>query len=538
MSRNMLLGFRPLAGGIKRAVCFGLSILLLMACGCQVRTAPPTVETSRDDPIVNLKAIILGTPPAEGMNELYRQLDQLTIPELNCTLRFEYVPWGDERAQLNIAAASGEYDLIPGGVFSDYQTLISKNAFLDLNDYLDLVPALQEHYAAYSDDILKNCEIDGGLYGIPQYSIGVQDTDEGFFFREDLRKQWGLEPITDLDSMEAYLYRAKEEDAYRDRPLITDNRVWTSLWLLVSKGKYLEISSMLTTPFVVAQAGDPSVLVKRMETPEFQIVVSYLRKWQEAGILESNMLALSDNEVAWGLKLMAADQKPCETNIPFWSINASFLRVLWDAHPDWEYSFFPYCRNHQKWHVESIADASVISISSKTRHPETAIKLLEKIHTDQRYYDLLRYGVEGIHYNLVDGALDYSSIPIANSFGWTPITDSALNRETRYFSDEWYDQISAPYEAWQEEVFRQAAPDPLGSFSMDFSNLETVVKEMEQVRSHYFQPILCGYYEDPRQALDEANKALYQAGFDAYFESMQRQITEYFAEAHLSDKEA
>jgi len=61
---------------------------------------------------------------------------------------------------------------------------------------------------------------------------------------------------------------------------------------------------------------------------------------------------------------------------------------------------------------------------------------------------------------------------------------------------------------------------------------------MEQVRSHYFQPILCGYYEDPRQALDEANKALYQAGFDAYFKSMQRQITEYFAEAHLSDKEA
>ena len=282
MKRTELSAARSGAGKRWKWRCLAVSILMLLACGCAPQANAPDGETS-NEPIANLKAIILGTPPAEGLDELYRQLDEMTIPELNCTLRFEYIPWGDERVQLNMATASGEYDLIPGGVFSDYRTLVSKNAFLNLNDYLYLVPELQEHYATYSDSILKECEINGGLYGIPQYSIGVQNANEGFFFREDLRREWGLEPVTDLETMEAYLYRAKESEAYRDNPLVTDNRIWTSLWLLVSEGKYLEIDSMLETPFVVALAESPDVLVRRMETPEFQTVISYLRKWQEAG---------------------------------------------------------------------------------------------------------------------------------------------------------------------------------------------------------------------------------------------------------------
>lgn len=275
----------------KRAVCAALGGLLLMTAGCQMQTDEPS-DSKYDEPVANLKAVVLGTPPAEGMDELYRQLDALTIPELNCTLRFEFIPWGDERAQLNIAVASGEYDLIPNGVFSDYRTLIAKNAFLDLNDYLGLVPTLVEHYTGVSGT-LADCEISGGLYGIPQYNPGILDADEGFSFREDLRKEWGLAPITDLETMEAYLYRAKEEEAYKDNPLITDNRIWTSLWLLVSGGKYLEVGSALETPFLVALADEPGTLVKRMETPEFQEVVTYIRKWQEDGILAQNLLSSS-----------------------------------------------------------------------------------------------------------------------------------------------------------------------------------------------------------------------------------------------------
>ena len=100
----------------------------------------------------NLRMIVMGNEPESGMEELYEALDELTVAELGCTVRFEFIPWGNERKQLNIAVASGEYDIIPGGVFSDWRIQISKNAFLDLTPYLHLVPDLVEHYGYYSED--------------------------------------------------------------------------------------------------------------------------------------------------------------------------------------------------------------------------------------------------------------------------------------------------------------------------------------------------------------------------------------------------
>lgn len=67
-------------------------------------------------------------------------------------------------------------------MFSDYRLQASKNAFLDLNPYLELVPELQAHYATYSETALQDCEIAGGLYGIPQFGMGtIKDINEGFF---------------------------------------------------------------------------------------------------------------------------------------------------------------------------------------------------------------------------------------------------------------------------------------------------------------------------------------------------------------------
>ncbi len=514
---------------LRSAVLLLVCGLLAGACGCEEQSRPANNQTY-EEPAANLKAIILGTPPAEGLDELYRQLDALTIPELNCTLRFEYIPWGDERNQLNIAVVSGEYDLIPGGVFSDYRILTGKNAFLDLNDYLYLVPELTEHYSTYSDDLLRSCEINGGLYGIPQYSIGVLHTDEGMVYREDLRREWGLAPITDLESLEAYLYRAKEEPQYQNEPLITDNRIWTSLWLMINQGKYVELVSMLETPLVVALAENPSVLVSRVETPEFAEMVEYLAKWKQAGILDPNLLALSDNEGERSRLLILSDRKPCETNSPYWSVSASLPRVVQELHPEWELGFFPYTKNDRRWYMESISDASVISVSSRTRYPKEAVKLLSKIHTDQRYYDLVRYGVQGIHYELKEDLLDYSNISDNNGFGWTPVTDRLLSRDTVPASIVWEESVNKPYQQWQEEVLAVAEPNPLGAFAPEVSGLGQVLNQLQQVQIQQFKPIVCGYPTDCRQALSDLTAALYQAGFQEYLDTIQQQLTEALAE--------
>lgn len=505
------------------AVFTGLS-LLLGGCGRMVEAELPADV----QPVVNFKAIVLGTAPETGMDELYEQLDALTVTELNCTLRFEFIPWGDERKQLNIATASGEYDFIPGGTFSDYRTLVSKNAFLDLNDYLYLVPELQKHYETYSKTALKDCEINDGLYGIPQFGPGeIKNVSEGFFYREDLRKAWGLAEITDLETMEAYLYRAKEEERYQDEPLITDNRIWQSLWLLITKGKYLEISSMQETPFVVVAADDPYVVLNRLETPEFQQVLAYIRKWRADGILESDLLARSDNEGARGKNLMLQDKKPCETNVPIWSAGASHIPDLTQQHPEWEYGFFPYVSTNEEWYIGSIAESSVVSISSKIRYPEIAVKLLEKIHTDERYYNLIKYGVEGIHYQNVEGKVSYEGIS-SERFSWNVCTDALMNLENIPVNEQWSEAVEIPTALWQEEISKEAKTYPLYGFTFVANGLESEMEAMESVRLKYFQPLVCGYIEDYMGELQKTEETLQDAGLNRYISEMQQQIENAF----------
>lgn len=502
--------------------------ILLMACSFFLLTGCGSREEEKQEepePVVNFKAIVMGTRPQDGLDELYAALDALTVPELNCTLRFEFIPWGNERKQLNIATASGEYDFIPGGIFSDYRVLVAKNAFLDLKKYLYLAPELTEHYAYYNKSFLEDCEINGGLYGINQFGPGsLQYENEGFFYREDLRRKWGLPEITDLESMEDYLYRAKQEEAYKNESLITDNRIWQSLWILLAEGKYLEVSSMQETPFVVVRAEEPEVVLNRLETPEFKEVLQYIRKWRRDGILEPNMLSLSDNEGERGLRLIAQDLKPCETNAPIWSVSASFLPVLTQNHPEWEYGFFSYIQDNGKLYADSGTGGSVISISSKTKYPETAVKLLAKIHTDKRYYDLICYGVEGIHYQLQGGKVSYEGIPNANKFGMTVARDTLLNYDEVQANEQW-GKVLEKYDAWRDVAVRTAQKNPIENLTLHTGGLEKVLEEMEAVRLRYFQPLVCGYYgtDDKRK---ETIELLEHAGLERYRDSVQKQLRE------------
>ena len=473
---------------------------------------------------VNLKALVIGTPPKEGLDELYEELDKLTLSELGCTLRFEFIPWGDERRQLNIATASGEYDFIPGGVFSDYLTLVSKKAFLDLKEYLYLVPELVDHYKSEDSSLFKKCEIQGGLYGLPEFSSNrIANIGAGFFYREDLRKQWNLEPITDLQTMEAYLYRAKEE--YKGEPIISDNRIWMALWDLITEGKYIEISSAMDTPFVVVEADNPGVPISRINTPEFKVVLSYIKKWFDDGIIASDILMLSDNEGSNGLNLILEDKRPCETNTHIWVYTDTYIPQLYSAHPDWEFGYFDYTLSTAKLYLDTLTKNSVISISSKTSSPEIAIKLLEKLHTDERYYRLMMYGVEGINYSINRGAISYNNISVDNIFsGMTAGTDEQLEHKKEPVNKKWQTNVMDEYNAEVERRIQTAQYNKLIDFKFNTTSVVSIIEKFDKVKKEVFQPLVCGVIDNQEETIDVLNEKLTEAGFEKYLNEIQNQL--------------
>ena len=174
----------------------------------------------------------------------------------------------------------------------------------------------------------------------------------------------------------------------------------------------------------------------------------------------------------------------------------------------------------------------IFSVSARTTEPELALKLLEKIHTDQRYYDLVAYGVEGSNYNLVDGKISLDGIGSENRFSWTAVTDDVMGYEAVPIDERW-DLVYQRILRWSEECAEKAQDDPLDGFAIVPSDKEQAA--IDRVWLQYFQPLVCGYREDYLQELDAANERLQEAGFDRYLAALQEQLTEYAAEKRVKE---
>ncbi len=173
-------------------------------------------------------------------------------------------------------------------------------------------------------------------------------------------------------------------------------------------------------------------------------------------------------------------------------------------------------------------------MSSRTKYPETAVRLLEKIHTDQRYYDLFLYGVDGIHYHNIDGAVSYEGISTANKYGMTVANDSLLGRRYLEADDRW-EEVREQIDVWREEAAARAKRNPLDDYEFAAGGLERELHRLETVRLQDFQPLVCGYYDGPKDLEDAVGK-LEEAGLVNYMEEIERQLTVYYGSREKDDR--
>jgi ABC-type glycerol-3-phosphate transport system substrate-binding protein len=510
-------------GTTMKVITFCLALVVLGGCN---RNTDAINTPLAPDKIARLKAISLGAPPVSGMDSFYKQLDALTIPELGCVVRIEYIPWGDERKQLNTAVASGEYDFVPNGVFSDYREQVAKGAFIDINQYREAAPALFSHYAQYRENYLQGTEINGGLYGVPQFMAdGIPGVGEGFFYRSDLLDEWGLEPVQDFAGMEAYLYRAKQDARYAGEPLVTDNRIWISLWYIFGNSRYHNIMSALTESYVVIDALNPAKIVSRFETGEFKEILRIIKRWYDDGILTPSILASTDNEGATGLELMRVDKKPCETNSTIWAVSTHYIPALYAENPKRSYGFFDYILSSPaQWKTFLGNDLTRISVSSKSNYPEIAVKFLEKLHTDQRYYNLLLRGVLDEHYHLSGEYVSVTGISGDNFYtGMTGAADFYLAGKGISVSPQWQEMYAA-YEKMAIEKGATAKELPNSGFTIDINDMREIKPRLDGAMQKYLFPLCCGVTDDLENDYAAALAALNVAGLPEYIALVQKQL--------------
>lgn len=517
-----------------------LAISLLTGCGqggtntqsttqapAQATTASTEAPTERTDFGV-VQGLTVGEKPNIDVEaDYYAAIDEITKELYGFVVRWDFVSWGETSSTYSTKIASGDYDLIAVGPWGNFASYAQANAFYDLSQVIDEAPALIE---LFGQSTLDNIKINGKLCSVPCQS---STSPNCFTWRVDLQEEWGLEPVTDFDTMNAYVAKSREAAGI---PICYDRRM----------ANFFVKTLLPTVPDVTPfQYNDFSVIVADQETPfepyllyeaeEFVQAVELAKKWYDEGIIDPDVL---NKQFQTQIALFKEGTIDClvinhldvlrSTNIqpPAITLNGGSQGDPNGDNPAGvEFGYFQYWPEDARLYAPNLANSSGIAVSSRVSDDlaKELIKFIEKVHTEREFFDLIQYGTQGVSYESFpsDTQVNYGNIPeelrVYRKFGLGFTND--LKARTDLVK---YPQIDNMYKAIRDELNANMAENPYNGFVFDQYHVEMEIEACNQVLAEH-SAVFCGMIDNPRQAVDEMVQALYNAGMDKILEETIRQ---------------
>ena len=474
---------------------------------------------------VDLNIYLMGDPPAEKiLNQFYEKLDEITLRDFNCTVRFKFSTWTDYGTKYNLMRTTDNtIDMVYSAGWLDYSSYASKDAFLPLDELLpEYAPDI---WNLISTDKWNALRIKGSIYGIPSNNQTI--AQHGVAYREDLRKKYNLPEIVDVDTLGQYLMTVKEKEPEMQIPL---HEVPFFVLFAPSSGKYEyfdrqgEIGSAIA---LVYDIQNPMQSVIQYETPEYTDFVKKMKEWADAGLWSKSVLSGNEDPEA----KMKVNQGAAwvECNIDKVSdLGFTLMEGQKDAQPDWEIGFFPYENmNGQTFFALSNSDLMAVPVTAP--NPERALMVLNKFMTDQEYYDLTQYGIKGLTYNVTeDGRLDYSGLDTTDNslklsaWAWN---NTDLHRKNIV---EWEKKYTI-----LDELTSKASVDPFDGFALDLTRVQAEQAALMQVYAQYGKPLEAGFTENPEKDIAVLKEKMDAAGMQKFKAEVDRQMKEFIEAKQL-----
>ena len=151
------------------------------------------------------------------------------------------------------------------------------------------------------------------------------------------------------------------------------------------------------------------------------------------------------------------------------------------------------------------------------------MQFLELLYTDPVVSNLLCYGVEGVHYQMLDAANGVIGYPEGASRATSPYSifrNYALGNEfNTYVWEGW------PVDLWRQvqENNERSARSHAYATPLDTSAVAAEVEQCSAIAERYTELLLAGV-GDVDEVLDAFNQELHAAGIDRIIAEKQRQI--------------
>lgn len=436
--------------------------------------------------------------------EVEAVLNEYSAEKIGVTCEFKYMT----ADQISRAMETGEYFDIcfTCDWYNDYATNVANGMFLDIAEKLNDFPALKN---SVIDAAWAAMDTEGKIYAIPHMKdIGMEIfwiIDSDYYLN-----QKGLEKdlYVSFDGIEKYfeMYKADHPDDYPFKMSKSGLTSWencTADWINEDYLVGLDWEAQGTEEATkVKSALDIPGWVNRLKT---------LHSWYEKGYI--------NQDAAVTESMPRAQAGVVQSGQGWFGAETVWANAI--KKPVYISRFEgPYMNTYS-------IRGSMTAVSSFTEHADEALKLIEMMNTDEWYRTTARYGIEGKHYNMVDGTAVKTELGANNMSLWA-YTQGHYTVGPVEASP--FPEVPADPDQWTK-VFEGYA-DATVSAIMGFTpNLDPVMNECLAISSiwqEYKAELITGT-SDPDVVLPEVRARMEEAGLQTVIDELQAQVDAFLA---------
>ncbi|MCU6711405.1 ABC transporter substrate-binding protein [Paenibacillus sp. J5C_2022] len=487
---------------------------LISACGSPNNNAAGNGEgaangDAKENKLVKLNVVMMSTNK-DDKDEVVKAVNEIAREKLNIEMDVTFISYGNYVQQTTMMLSSGKgVDLLPI-YMTPLATAANNGQIIPLTKLLDqygqgLVEAIGAEY------------IESGRVGDDVYGITTgRDLAKayGFEMRKDLADKYNIdyENIKTLDQLEEALMTIHENEP-NIIPVVPSNGELVRNW------GWDTLGDDMTNLGVLMDFGKELKVVNLYETDFYKDFITRMNRWYKNGLIMQDAINNTENS---GTLMKAGSAFGGFVN----------LKPGFDVQETRNYGTeIVVSEIVPAYSTTSDVQMATWAISSGSKHPEAAMKLLNLMYTDPDVMNLLIYGIEDKHYVKVGDAangqsiIDYPEGMDGSNSGYRPSGGWIWPNQT--IGHVWNGN---PEDYWevQTEFNNTAIRSAAYGFTYDSSKVRNQVTATSNVVAKYHNALMTGML-DPEETLPIFQKELKAAGIDDIIKEKQAQLDKWAA---------
>lgn len=443
------------------------------------------------------------------LNKIADKISEITEEKFNTTVHLMVVAPADYVNKMNMALATGDsIDIFQG--FEMYDQYVAQDYMLDIEPYAEY----WKDAAEVVGDTIKVSQDGEHTYGIPFMNLGGTGGD-GYALRKDILDELNI----DLDEVEGWdeftdvLRQIKA--AHPELTPFMGGGSTEGLRARVDMSTNIYQDTLGNSKLVTILDPENNSTVSAAPLNEgFKVQAEYAWAWAQEGLLGYDEVSESGDLVKAGMSAgMYYGAGPVSDDEA--TDNAGYEMRIWTPT---ENKAYIYTNNVWTW-----------CVTDYTEYPEQALMVLNEFYINPELANLLEWGIEGEHYQIVDaenGKVGFlEGQHPGNVAYYNFIKDAIPNCYITYIG---VDEKDGKWDLYQNFKEEHMAVSPYLGFTFKQDAVQNEVAACTNVLEKYYNGLLSGQL-DPSTEYDKMVSELETASINKIVEEAQSQLDEWIA---------